>query len=33
MEKFDDLLGRLRGEDIPDTLKFSSSDFVDSYTT
>jgi hypothetical protein len=31
MEKIDNLLCRLRGKDILDTLKFSSSDFVDPY--
>ena len=31
MEKIDNLLRGLRGKDIPDTLKFSSSDFVNPY--
>jgi len=31
MEKFDHLLCGLRGKDILDTLKFSSSNFVDPY--
>jgi hypothetical protein len=31
VEKIDNLLCGLRGKDILDTLKFSSSDFVDSY--
>jgi hypothetical protein len=31
MEKFDNLLRGLRGKDIPDTLKFSCSNFVNPY--